>query len=286
MTALLDTMMKEDRIESTGGVRILVRSWHPDSAPRGVVVIVPGFNAYGGRYEWVAEQFTADGLAVYAIDLRGRGKSDGERFYINKFDDYVWDVAAAVGLVRSRDPGLPIFLLGHSAGGVVACFYALAHQGELSGLICESFSFELPAPDFALSALKGLSHILPHSHLVRLKSKDFSRDPAVVQSMNDDPLIAGEVQATQTIAEMTRAGERLKGLFAQITLPLLILHGLADKIAEPSGSQHFYDQAGGSDRTLKLYEGHVHDLLHDREKDLVMTDISQWVNSRLHHGLA
>ncbi len=271
----------EETVQSSGGVRLSVRSWHPARDAQGVVVIVPGFNAHSGGYQSVARQLNGDGLAVYAVDLRGRGRSGGERFYVENFSDYVDDVAATVALAKSHEPGLPIFLLGHSAGGVVACFFALQNQGELAGLICESFSFELPAPDFALAALKGLSHILPHLHVVRLKNEDFSRDPKVVRGMNDDPLIAGEVQPSKTIAEMTRATERLKGLFAQITLPILILHGTADKVAKPSGSQHFYDGAGSTDKTLKIYEGHFHDLLHDTGKELVISDITHWIDERL-----
>ena len=126
-------------------------------------------------------------------------------------------------------PGLPVFLLGHSAGGVVACLYALDHQAELAGLICESFAFQVPAPDFALAVLKGLSHVAPHAHVLHLNNAFFSRDPAVVAAMNADPLIAHETQPTQTMAEMVRADERLKKAFPPMTLPLLILHGTADK---------------------------------------------------------
>ena len=100
-------------------------------------------------------------------------------------------------IAKSREPGLPVFLLGHSAGGVVSCVYTLEHQAELAGLICESFAFQVPAPDFALAVLKGLSHVAPHAHVLKLKNEDFSRDPAVVAAMNADPLIANEVQPTQ-----------------------------------------------------------------------------------------
>ncbi len=280
MADIIERAKTEEIIPSAGGVGIMVQSWHPDSAARAVIIIIPGFNAYGGRYQGVAEQFNENGYAVYAVDLRGRGRSEGERFYIAHFDDYVGDVAATVALAKSREPGLPLFLLGHSAGGVIACLYALDRQDELAGLICESFSLELPAPDFALAALRGLGHILPHSHLVRLKNTDFSRDPEIVRSMDTDPLIAGEVQATQTIAEMTRAGERLKNRFGDITLPVLILHGTADAVAKPSGSQHFYDKAGTSDRTLRLYEGHFHDLLHDTGHEAVLADVTHWIGER------
>jgi alpha-beta hydrolase superfamily lysophospholipase len=84
----------------------------------------------------------ADGLAVYSIDLRGRGKSDGERFYVERFTDYVSDVASCVTLATSREPGLPVFLLGHSAGGVVACVYTIDNQTKLAGLICDWSSAE------------------------------------------------------------------------------------------------------------------------------------------------
>ena len=221
------------------------------------------------------------GLAVYALDLRGRGKSDGERFYVQQFEDYVSDVAGLVTLAKSREPGIPAFLLGHSAGGVVACAYTIDHHAELAGLICESFAFQVPAPEFALAVLKGLSHIAPHAHVLRLKNEDFSRDPKVVAAMNADPLIAHETQPTQTVAAMVRADERLKTGFPRITLPVLILHGTEDKATRPSGSQFFYDTAGSTDKTLKLYDGHVHDLLNDLDKEIVMADIAGWIKVRL-----
>jgi len=273
--------LREETFEGTGGLNIFVRSWRPEGPARGVVVIVPGFNAHSGYYTWVAGQFVAGGLAAYAVDLRGRGKSDGERFYVASFADYVSDVAGLVKLAKSREPGLPVFLLGHSAGGVVACMYALEHQAELRGLVCESFAFQVPAPDFALAVLKGLSHVAPHAHVLHLKNEDFSRDPSAVQVMNDDPLIAHETQPTQTVAQMVLADERLKKDFPLMTLPVLILHGTLDKATKPSGSQFFYDTAGSADKTLNLYEGYFHDLLNDVGKEAVMTDIKEWIDGRL-----
>lgn len=273
-------MSTEDRFQSTGGVNIFVRSWRPKEPARAAVVIVPGFNAHGGHYEWVGEQLVAAGIAAYALDLRGRGKSDGERFYVQRFSDYVDDVGGLVTLVRGREPGAPIFMLGHSAGGVVACIYALEHPGDLSGLVCESFAHEVPAPSFVLAVLKGLSHVAPHAHVLKLKNEDFSRDAAHVSMMNRDPLIEHEVQPTQTIAEMVRADERLKHEFRNLKLPVLILHGTADKATKPSGSKRFYELAGSTDKTLKLYEGHFHDLLADTGKETVMADILGWLNAR------
>lgn len=271
---------QEETYDGTGG-KLFLRSWRPAGAARGVVVIVHGFNAHSGQYQWVAGQLVDLGLAVYAPDLRGRGRSGGERFYVEKFGDYVSDVSGAVEIARARQPGLPVFLLGHSAGGVVSCVYALENQDKLAGLICESFAFQVPAPDFALAVLKGLSHLTPHAHVLQLKNADFSRDPAVVAEMDADPLIADETQPTLTVAEMARADERLKQSFGQFTLPLMILHGTADHATRPSGSQEFYDHAGSADKVLKLYDGHFHDLLRDIGKEAVMADIRAWLDAHL-----
>jgi acylglycerol lipase len=271
----------EERLETTGGLTLFVRSWRPAANARGVVVIVPGFNSHSGYYGWVAQQLVAADLVVYALDLRGRGQSDGERFYVEKFTDYVDDVSAVVKLAKSREPGLPAFLLGHSAGGVVGCLYALDHPRELTGLISESFAHEIPAPDFALAVFKGLGHVAPHAHILHLKNEIFTRDPKAVQAMDADPLIAHETQPTKTLAEMVRADERLKKEFPSMTLPVLILHGTADQATKPSGSQRFYDTAGSKDKTLKLYDGHYHDLLNDLDKETVMEDIKSWIVGHL-----
>lgn len=273
--------MSQETFEGVAGLKIFTRTWRPGGPARGVVVIVHGFNSHSGQYGWVAGQLVASGLAVYALDLRGRGKSEGERFYVEKFADYVSDVATFVAMAKASEPGLPVFVLGHSAGGVVSCLYALEHQAKLAGLVCESFAFQVPAPDFALTVLKGLSHVAPHAHVLELKNADFSRDPKVVQAMNDDPLIAHEVQPTQTVAEMVRADERLKKEFPLLKLPVLILHGTHDKATKPSGSQLFFDTVGSADKTLKLYDGHFHDLLNDVDKEVVMADVLGWLRAHL-----
>jgi acylglycerol lipase len=275
------TIEEQATFRSAGDLSISYRSWRTTGRPRGVVVVVPGFNSHSGYYGWVAEQLIAIGLFVYAVDLRGRGKSDGERFYVAQFSDYLSDVAGMVNLATVREPGLPVYILGHSAGGVLACLYTVDHQRELAGLVCESFAFQTPAPDFALAVLKGLGHVFPHAHVLRLKNEDFSRDPAVVAAMNADPLIAHETQPTQTVVELVRADERLKNEFSRITLPVLILHGTADKAAKSSGSQIFFDTAGSTDKTLKLYDGHFHDLLNDVGKEIVMADVTKWIDARL-----
>ncbi len=272
---------KEESLDGVGGLKIFTRAWRPEGGVRGVIVLVHGFNSHSGYYLWAAQRLSASGLAVYALDLRGRGKSDGERYYVEKFSEYQADVDLIVNLARANDPGLPIFMLGHSAGGVIACNYVLDHQPAIAGLISESFAYQVPAPDFALSVLKGLSHLAPHAHVLKLKKEDFSRDSKVVQALLDDPLLADEVQPTKTVAEMVRADERLKRDFNQFTLPLLIIHGTKDTVTRPEGSKEFFANAGSKDKTLKLYEGYFHDPLNDIGKEAVMSDIRAWIAAHL-----
>ena len=272
---------QEETLQAATGPSIHVRSWRPAGPPRAVVVICHGVNSHGGQYAWAGEQFAGAGYVVYALDLRGRGKSGGERFYVEHVSEYVSDLAGVIRLAKSREPGLPVFLLGHSAGGVVSCTYALDHQQELTGLICESFAFKVPAPDFALAAIKGLSRFAPRLGALKLHNKDFTRDPRALAALEADPLIAREVQPARTVAALVRADERLRREFPTITLPVFILHGTADKATVPSGSRFFYETAGAKDKTLKMYEGHFHDLLNDLGKEDVLADIRAWIDARI-----
>lgn len=271
----------EETFDGKDGLKIHLRSWKPDGAPRAVVVICHGVNSHGGQYLWAAGELVKKGHAVFALDLRGRGKSEGERFYVDDIADYVADVAGTVKIAKARHPGLPVFLLGHSAGGVVSATYTLDNQAGLAGFICESFAFQVPAPGFALAAIKGLSHLAPRLPVLKLKNEDFSRDPAAVAALNADPLIAHEIQPAATVAALVRADERLREEFPKITLPVLILHGTADKATVCEGSQFFQDTAGSVDKTLKLYKDHFHDLLADTGKEGVMADITSWIDARL-----
>lgn len=272
---------KEETFEGAGGLKIFMRSWRPDGAPRAIVVISHGFNSHSGQYVWVAEQLATKGFAVYAHDYRGRGLSEGERFHVEHVNEYVGDLVQVVGIAKARDPGLPVYVLGHSAGGVIASTYALDHQADIAGLVCESFAFRVPAPDIALQVIKGVSHVAPDIPILKLKNVDFSRDPAVVKAMNEDPLIHDETQPSITVAALQRADERLTKEIPTITLPVLILHGTEDKATLPKGSQFFYDHAGSKDKTLKLYEGHYHDLLADVGKEGVLGDIVGWIEARI-----
>ncbi len=271
---------QEHWLEGTGG-KIFARHWRPSGTPRATIVICHGVNSHGGQYLRAGEEFSAAGFAVTALDLRGRGRSEGERFHVENVSEYVSDLSQAIEFAKSRDPGLPCYLLGHSAGGVTSVSYTLDYQDRLAGLICESFAFRVFAPDFALSLLKGASHILPDLPALKLKMKDFSRDPAWVAELLADPYTQDEAQPVETVAALVRAGDRMEKEFGTITLPVLILHGTADKATRPDGSQEFFDHAGSVDKQLILYEDYYHDLLNDLGRERVMADILGWIEARL-----
>jgi len=277
---------QEEWLEREGGPRIFTRYWPPAEPVRASLVICHGVNSHSGQYLRAGAEFAARGLAVTALDLRGRGRSEGERFYTESVSDYVADLSLAIERARARYPDLPLYLLGHSAGGVTAVSYALDYQDRLSGLICESFAFRVFAPNFVLKLLEGASHFVPHAHVLRLKMEDFSRDPDWVAQLVADPLTLDEVQPVQTVAALARAGERFEREFGRITLPLLIMHGTADKATRPDGSEQFFAEAGSADKQLKLYPDYYHDLLNDLGRELVMEDIARWIDARLNAGQA
>ena len=273
--------MNESSFEGVGGLKIATRSWPAEGSPRAVMILIHGFNAHSGYMTWPGEQLAANGFASYALDLRGRGNSEGERFYVEEFSDYLTDVNSLVDIARGENPGLPVYVLGHSAGGVIATSYVFEHQDEISGLVCESFAFDVGLPHLVQLALQGVGYLAPHVHVFSLNNADFSRDAAHVERMNTDPLIAKESQPAETASEMLKAAERLKENMPNFNVPVFIIHGTEDKATRPAGSQYFYDHAGSSDKTLKLYEGHFHDLLADVDKEIVMEDILAWLDERI-----
>jgi alpha-beta hydrolase superfamily lysophospholipase len=272
--------MKEEQFSGSGGTRLHMRVWRP-AAPRAVVVICHGVNSHSGQYFWTGERLAAAGFAVYAYDHRGRGKSEGPRFYVGDISEYTDDLGIFIALAKSRELGKKVFLLGHSAGGVVSCAWALDHQAEIAGFICESFAFEVPAPAVILTLVRFLGRVVPRLPALKLKMRDFTRDPAALRALEADPLTKGETQPAGTVAALLKATDRMRREFPAIALPVLILHGTADKATVPAGSQLFYERAGSRDKTLKLYEEHFHDLLNDVGKEAVIADVIAWIDSRL-----
>jgi alpha-beta hydrolase superfamily lysophospholipase len=241
----LASQYEEAFIDSVEG-RVFVRSWIPQNDTRAALVVLHGFHSHGGYYERFAMHLAAHGVAVHALDLRGDALH---------FSQYLDDIDALTYSVRVRQPLRPLFILGHGAGAVAASLYALTRQRDLAGLICESIALDLPASITLFGCVRALALIAP-----RLPVRG---TPA------------------QAVAALIRARNRLKSSLGQLSLPLLILHGSADTVTLPSGSEHMHECSASPDKTLQIFEGYDHDLINDRGHEQVMERILQWIGDRL-----
>jgi|CXWL01.1.fsa_nt_gi alpha-beta hydrolase superfamily lysophospholipase len=285
----------EGHIASADGTRLFERAWLPDTAPRAAVLIVHGYAEHSGRYAWTAEQLVARGYAVFALDLRGHGKSDGERVLIHSMNEYLDDVDAALARVREQvATDLPVYVLGHSMGGGVLGLYACARiprrrpddrhgsagRERIKGLIFSGAV--LPAEGttggLMIRLLLAAGRLLPNLRLRSLAASTVSRDPAIVADYDSDPLNYRGKMPMGLIAAMIRGGRYSDRHMHEIALPLLILHGSADQLVAPHGSRRLYETAASTDKTLKVYEGLYHEILNEPEKDLVIADIANWLD--------
>ena len=256
------------------------RSWPPEHSPLAHLVIVHGYAEHSGRYEALARQLNDAGLHVHACDLRGHGQSPGKRGEIKDFATLVADLRRFIERTRERVGGRPLFILGHSMGGLLTAHYL---AGESTGIRGAIFSSPLMAiPDHVSPFLLGMSRILsvvaPGLPVDRLDSKGIARDPDVVHAYDTDPLVYHGPIRARTGAELAHAIQALPALLPKITVPLLVFHGTADPIAPPSGSALLLERSGGTDKECFYVEGGFHELLNDTGREEVIQKILTWIN--------
>ncbi len=273
----------QQRFTTFDGLRLFARCWLPPGEVSGVLVVVHGFTEHGGRYASLAEQLNRFGFAVYALDLRGHGQSDGPRVFVRSFDEYLADVELYLDRVRAQQPGKPLFLFGSSMGGTIAVWLAILGRAEVRGLV-------LCAPALAVGPrvfpwLRRLasfaSAILPRLRLVRLGCAMISRDPQVVADFRNDPWVFHGRFPVRTGAELLRAMRQVQEKMENVSLPFLLLHGGGDVVADPQGSRDLVARAASADKTLKFYDGLYHDLLDEPEKEQVRGDLMAWLRERV-----
>jgi acylglycerol lipase len=263
------------------GVRLFEQFWWPVGRPRAVLVIVHGLKDHGSRYADVAERLARSGFAVYAPDLRGHGRSDGDRAYVERFDDYLDDLEVFLARVRGREPGRPIFLFGHSMGGAIAALYAIERKPALAGLVLSAPALRPGGGSSSLlvAATKTVGAAFPRLAVMDLPDEQFSRDPGVVAAMAEDPLIEQGNGPARTAAELLSAMARIDERAEEIVLPLLVLHGTADRVTDPGKSREFVERARSTEKSIRLYEGLAHDLLHEPERATVAADLEAWLEA-------
>jgi alpha-beta hydrolase superfamily lysophospholipase len=273
---------EEGWFPGAGGLSLFRRTWRPAGAARAVLINIHGLGDHSGLYPTLVEFFTARRTAVHAFDLRGNGRSPGQRAYVDRWDDYREDLRCFVETVRREEPGLPVFLLGNSLGGLVVLDYALHRPGGLRGVIAASpplGRLGVPAPLLMLGRV--LSRLWPRFSLrTGMDLTGLARDPAVVEAVLADPLFH-RVGTARLSTEVTAAIARIQAAAARFPLPLLVLHGSEDRMVAPDGSRAFVARVGHPDHELREYAGAYHVLFADLDRERVLTDVEQWIAARL-----
>lgn len=275
-------MVKHDTgtMNGVGNTNIFYQSWRP-ADPVGTVVIVHGYAEHSGRYTHVAEALTEAGYAVWALDHRGHGRSEGDRAIVAHFEHFVVDLAAFVRLVREHSRGLPLFILGHSMGGLISTHYAFDHQHQLDGLILSGPAFKLDeGVSPVLLALSGLvSTLAPSAKVSPFDPSGVSRDPRVIDAyMNDKLNYHGHVKARMG-REMMLAAQAVLGRAPEITIPVLVVQGESDRIVSPAGAYAAFAAFSSADKTLRKYPEAYHEVLNEPEQTEIIPLIREWLDA-------
>lgn len=265
------------------GATLYCQSWSPENEPKAVVVLVHGYDEHSGRYHYFAEHCVKNGLAVHTIDHWGHGKSDGENGFVPDFSVYHDGVAALIDQIPADQKTLPLILVGHSLGGLISATYLLKNQSHFTAAVLSGPAIK--ATEEPSSFMKGLSKVLskvaPKMGVLALDATGVSRDPKVVADYLADPLVSGRKIGARLAAEMMANMEMVQSEAAKITLPLLLLHGGKDSLTAPEGSVFLHDQVSSDEKMLKIYPELFHEIFNEPEKDAVLTDMTNWIESIL-----
>lgn len=254
----------EFKLITSDGVNLYGQRWEPGGNPVGIVCLVHGLGEHSGRYEHLAQFLTDNGYALQGFDLRGHGRSDGKRGDIPGYEALLDDIDLSLANAKRHWPGLPVFLYGHSLGGNLVLNYALRRKPELAGVISTSPWLELAAkvPAWKLAAGRLLNRLWPSLTLSNgLNTKALCRDAEVVRLYEQDPLVHDQISARMTFALMEAADWALEHA-AGLDLPLLLMHGSADRITSAAGSARFA-RAAGDKVHFKEWQGGYHEVHND-----------------------
>jgi len=274
----------ERSFEGVRGVRIVYDVWEPEEEDcRGVVVLCHGYAEHARRYDHVAKRFGEAGLAVYALDLRGHGRSGGKRVYLKDISEYTEDFGTLVGIAAAEYPELKRVVLGHSMGGGVVFAYGVQHPDDYAAMVLSGPAVDAQdevSPVMVIVA-KLLRKIVPGLPIEELPTDAVSRDPEVVAAYNADPMVHHGKLPAGIARALIGVGETMPQRAGALTAPLLVVHGEEDKLIPVAGSRHLVECVGSDDVHLKVYPELYHEVFNEPERALVLDDVSSWIEVRL-----
>ena len=277
----------EGRFSGSGGTRLFYQAWLPEArVPRAVVVNLHGLGDHSSLYPALGDTIPEWGMALDAVDMRGNGRSPGQRAYVRGWHEYRDDLGAFLAALREWEPEVPVFLLGNSLGGLVVLEYALLHPEGLSGVIAAAPPLgKIGVPPVLMALGRLCSRVMPRFSLqVGMDLSGLARDPTVIQAVLTDPLFHRRGTARLS-TEVTSTIQRVQLRAGTYALPLLILHGSADRMVPPDGSREFFSKVRSAGSDFKEYPGAYHGLFADTDADRVIQDLRQWIEARLGSSL-
>jgi len=277
---------EEGFFKSIRDTSIFWQTWLPDSDPQAVFILVHGYDDHSGRFINIVNHFVPKGFAIYGLDHIGHGKSEGTRVYIQKFEDYTKTLQTFISMVRNWQAGKSVFLIGYSMGGLISSIYLLDNQKDFAGAVMIGPGVKVPNDISAFTIFIGkiLSVILPKAGLLDLDDTAISKDHLVVEAYKADPLVYRGKMTARLASECLKAMIRLSKEGTRITLPVLILQGSADRLADPENAKMLFNLIQSKDKQIKLYEGLYHELFSEPEREMVFADIEEWLTRQIGHS--
>ena len=270
---------KEGSFQGVGGLELFCQSWRGEGRSRAALASIHGFGEHSGRYMNVVNRLAPQGYGTYGFDLRGHGRSPGQRGHINSWDEYRRDVKSFLHLISNQEPNHPVFMLGHSMGALIALDYLLHDPAGLRGAIISGTPLEPigVAKPFLVMLARVLSRVWPRFSLpLGLDTKGISRDMEVVKAYEADPLVHGKT-TVRWGTEILQTIEWVKAHAEQVSIPLLLIHGGSDPLNSPNGTRSFFDKITFPDKEMKIYPGSYHEAHNDLDYTQVVNDVAQWL---------
>jgi acylglycerol lipase len=269
----------EGNFRGVRNVNHYYQAWLPDGEVKAVLLVVHGLGEHSGRYKNVVDHFAPLGYAVYALDHIGHGKSEGKREMPERFEDFTETLTIFTHMVKGWQPGKPVFLVGHSLGGLIVTFYLLDHQADFKGAVISAPAIKIGASisPATITIAKLLSKVAPGMGMLALDASAISHDPQVVSVYANDPLVFHGKTPARMAAEMLKAMLRVNAEMEKINLPFITVQGGDDKLVDPGGAQLLYDRANSKDKAIKIYPGLYHEVFNEPERAQVLGDVEAWL---------